>query len=232
MRKNSSRPGAKPSHKTRKVHREIHARLLKHFGPSRWWPAKTPFEVMVGAILTQNTSWSNVERAISNLKKAGALSPEKLRDIRLEKLEELVRPSGYFRQKAKRLKIFLEFFFAPPISGSLKNMKNIDAGEMRRMLLEVNGIGPETADSILLYALDQPEFVVDAYTRRIFSRLGLVSEGIKYDELKAYFEDNLERDVALFNEYHADLVALGNKYCRKQPNCPECPLKKLDRCRV
>jgi endonuclease-3 related protein len=185
---------------------------------------------MVGAILTQNTSWANVERAIANLKRAKALSPKKLLEIDLEKLEQLVRPSGYFRQKAKRLKIYLQFFFAPPILGSIPNMQKIETGEMREMLLAVNGIGPETADSILLYALDKPVFVVDAYTRRIFSRLGLVPEKIGYEELRMFFEKSLPVSVALYNDYHAQLVALGNRYCKKRPLCRECPLFSLDRC--
>jgi len=186
---------------------------------------------MVGAILTQNTNWLNVERAIKNLKRARALSPKKLAEIDLQELEELVRPSGYFRQKAKRMKIFLEFFLAPPISGSLKKMKKIETGKMREMLLSVKGIGPETADSILLYALDKPVFVVDAYTRRIFSRLGMVSEKIGYEELRAFFEKNLPEDVALYNDYHAQLVALGNQYCKKRALCKECPLLDLGKCK-
>lgn len=230
MRKNSSRPGKKPSRKITEIQREIYRRLLSCSGPRNWWPAKTPFEVMVGAILTQNTSWANVERAIANLKRAKALSPKKLLEIDLEKLEQLVRPSGYFRQKAKRLKIYLRFFFASPILGSIPNMQKIETGEMREMLLAVNGIGPETADSILLYALDKPVFVVDAYTRRIFSRLGLVPEKIGYEELRMFFEKSLPGSVALYNDYHAQLVALGNRYCKKRPLCRECPLFSLGRC--
>jgi len=232
MPKNSSRPGKKPSHKSRKIHLEIYQRLLSRFGPRDWWPAQAPFEVMVGAILTQNTSWRNVERAINNLRKAGALSPKKLSEIGLEKLEELIRPSGYFRQKAVRLKIFLEFYLAHPISGSIKKMKKIESGKMREMLLSVKGIGPETADSILLYALDKPVFVVDAYTRRIFSRLGLVPEKIGYEELRAFFETDLPKDAALYNDYHAQLVALGNQYCKKRALCKECPLLDFGKCKI
>jgi endonuclease III related protein len=232
MPKNFSRPGKKLSHKTVNPHPVIYALLRSRFGPRDWWPADTPFEVMVGAILTQNTSWLNVERAINNLKRARALSPKKMSRIELDKLEQLVRPSGYFRQKAKRLKIFLEFFFAPPINGSLRKMRKIEAGRMREMLLSVKGIGPETADSILLYALDKPVFVVDAYTRRIFSRLGLVDEKIGYEELKAFFEKDLPSDAGLYNDYHAQLVALGNQYCKKRALCKECPLLALDKCRT
>jgi len=232
MPKNSSRPGKRPSHKSRNIHLEIYQHLLSHFGARNWWPAQSPFEVMVGAILTQNTSWRNVERAINNLRRAGALSPKKLAEIDLRELEELIRPSGYFRQKAIRLKIFLEFLLAPPISGSIKKMKKIETGRMREMLLSVKGIGPETADSILLYALGKPVFVVDAYTRRIFSRLGLVAEKIGYEELRAFFETYLPKDTALFNDYHAQLVALGNQYCKKRALCKECPLLYFRKCKI
>ena len=144
--------------------------LLKRFGPQDWWPGDTPFEVIVGAILTQNTNWTNVEKAITNLKNAGVLSPDKLHHIDIKKLAELIRPAGYFNIKAKRLKNFLDWFFEN-YSGKLKNLENVPTAEIRQQLLSVKGIGPETSDSILLYALNRPVFVVDAYTARICSRI-------------------------------------------------------------
>jgi len=208
----------------------IYRRSRAHFGRLDWWPGETPFEVMVGAILTQNTSWANVERAIDNLKKNQLLQPRRLRKVKLQKLEQLIRPSGYFRQKARRLKIFLEFFFAPPLNGSIANMKKIPAGRMRQMLLAVKGIGPETADSILLYALDKPVFVIDAYTRRIFSQLGLAPEKISYEDLRKFFEQNLPQSVSLFNDYHAQIVAIGKHFCKKRAKCQLCPLFDLRKC--
>ena len=209
---------------------EIYQRLYFHFGARNWWPGETEFEIILGAILTQNTSWKNVERAINNLKEKNLLQPEKLRKISQEKLEELVRPSGYYRQKARRIKDFLEFYSAPPISGKIQNLKKIPTKKLRKMLLEIKGIGPETADSILLYALGRPVFVVDAYTRRIFSRLGLVSEDIGYEELRKFFEQNLPRKVSLYNDYHAQLVELGKRYCKAEPDCASCPLSNMKLC--
>jgi len=209
----------------------IYRLLLKHFGPRHWWPGESAFEVMVGAILTQNTSWANVEKAIKNLNSEKLLNPRKLAAVRLKKLEKLVRPSGYYRQKATRLKIFLDFFLSPPIKGSIRNMKKIETSRLRGMLLSVKGIGPETADSILLYALDKPVFVVDAYTSRIFSRLGLVDGKISYEDLRGFFTKNLARDVPLFKDYHAQLVALGKEYCRKQLRCSLCPLLGISECK-
>jgi len=231
MPKNSSPPGRKPQFSQPQLFR-IYRLLFARFGHRNWWPAQTPFEVMLGAILTQNTSWANVERAIQNLKRARALRPKKLAEIDLKKLEKLVRPSGYFRQKAARLKIFLQFFLAPPIRGSIDQMKKIAPTRMREMLLSVKGIGPETADSILLYALDHPVFVVDAYTKRIFARLGMIPEKIRYEQLRNSFEQTLPQDPNLFNDFHAQLVALGNQYCRKKPRCSSCPLAELKKCKI
>ena len=210
---------------------EIYARLRRHFGYRNWWPGETEFEIILGAILTQNTSWKNVEKALDNLKKQGLLEPEKLRKVEQSKLEELIKPSGYYRQKAERIQRFLDFFFAPPVNGKIELLKALPLKKLRKMLLEIKGIGPETADSILLYALNKPIFVVDAYTKRIFSRLRLVKENISYDELREFFEKNLPRSVKLYNDYHAQLVELGKNYCKKIPDCSACPLRSLERCR-
>jgi endonuclease-3 related protein len=204
---------------------EIYNRLATHFGPSHWWPGDTPLEIMVGAILTQNTSWSNVERAIKRLKAEGALSVSFLHQVDEEILSEWIRPAGYYRIKAKRLKLFFNFFFSE-YQGQIKKMQVQPLGFLRQQLLQVNGIGPETADSILLYALGMPIFVVDAYTYRIFSRHQLINEEVSYDDLQAYFMDRLPVNPQLYNEYHALLVRLGKEFCKKKiPRCQECPLK-------
>ncbi|MGB7581527.1 MAG: endonuclease III domain-containing protein [Sedimentisphaerales bacterium] len=200
--------------------------LLKRFGPQDWWPGDTPFEVIVGAILTQNTNWTNVEKAITNLKNAGVLSPDKLHRLDIKKLAELIRPAGYFNIKAKRLKNFLDWFFEK-YCGELKNLENVPTDELRQQLLSVKGIGPETADSILLYALNRPVFVVDAYTARICSRHHLIDEGADYHQIQETFESNLSSDIQLFNEYHALLVHLGKDFCKPTPKCEECPLNGL-----
>ncbi len=202
---------------------EMYHRLFEHFGPQHWWPADGPFEVIVGAILTQNTAWNNVTKAIRNLKKAGVLSCHAILDVPLEKLAELVRPSGYFNQKAKRLKNFCSFL-AENYGCDLKSMFAEETGVLRDKLLSVKGIGPETADSILLYAGNLPVFVVDTYTYRVCSRHGLVAEETSYDEMQALFMNSLDPDVKLFKEYHALLVMTGKNYCRKKPRCQECPL--------
>jgi len=200
--------------------------LYEAFGPQKWWPARTRFEVIVGAILTQNTAWSNVEKAMRGLKRARVLTPERLSALTHEKLADLIRPSGYFNIKARRIKNFLNFLFRES-EGSLDRLfKKSPPKELRQLILSVNGIGPETADSILLYAGGRAEFVVDAYTKRVLSRHGLVLEGAGYDEVKALFMDNLPRETRLFNEYHALLVRLGKDFCRpRKPLCEACPLK-------
>lgn len=205
--------------------KSIYRKLYSKFGPQYWWPAKTPFEVMVGAILTQNTSWSNVEKAIANLKIHGLLSAEKLRKIPEKKLALFVKPAGYYNIKAKRLKAFVDFLFKY-YRGKIRHMLHSDIATLRRQLLSVKGIGPETADSILLYALEKPIFVVDAYTKRILSRHKLVKEDAAYDEVQKLFSHSLKNGVKLFNEYHALLVKLGKDYCHKtKPKCAICPLK-------
>ncbi len=206
--------------------KEIYDLLYKRFGPQDWWPGDTPFEVIVGAILTQNTNWANVEKAITNLKNAKVLSPDKLHHLDIKKLAELIRPAGYFNIKAKRLKNFLDWFFEE-YCGQLKNLENVRTAELRQQLLSVKGIGPETADSILLYALNRLIFVVDAYTARICSRHHLIDEGADYHQIQETFESNLPCNTQLFNEYHALIVNLGKNYCKPKPKCEECPLNAL-----
>jgi endonuclease-3 related protein len=204
----------------------IYKKLYSYFGPQHWWPGKTPFEVMVGAILTQNTNWLNVEKAINNLKKRKLLYPRKLYNLPQEKLALLIKPAGYFNVKAKRLKEFLNFLFNCH-GGSVKKMSSEDTLDLRQQLLSVNGIGPETADSILLYALNKPVFVVDVYTKRILSRHHFIKDDASYAEVQNLFMKNLTRDVKLFNEYHALLVKLGKEFCLKnKPKCDICLLGK------
>jgi len=214
--------------KTKGILKEIYQGLYKAFGPQRWWPGETPFEVVIGAILTQNTSWTNVEKAIDNLKEKRLLSPGALRKIPVKRLAGLIKPTGYYNQKAKKVKNFISFLF-DNYGGSLKRMFSGDFLVLRGELLEINGIGFETADSILLYAGNKPIFVVDAYTRRILIRHNLINSDATYSEIQNYFMDNLNNRVQLFNEYHALLVRLGKEICRSKPNCEICPLKDLDK---
>lgn len=198
--------------------------LSQALGPMRWWPAKTRFEVIVGAILTQNTAWANVEQAIGNLRRAGLLTPGAMERVSNARLARLVRPSGYFRQKAKKLKAFVRFL-RECHDGSLVRMFRSSTAELREQLLAVHGIGPETADSILLYAGGHPVFVVDAYTHRILGRHQLTDGKPDYGAAQTLFETNLPRDAALYNEFHALLVNAGKNWCRKsRPRCGECPL--------
>lgn len=204
----------------------IYEALLAHFGHRHWWPGDTPFEVCVGAILTQNTAWSNVKRAIDNLKEAGALSVEGLQSLPERRIAELVRPSGYYNQKADRLRRFAGLL-AKDYGGSLDRFFDRDAEALRRALLEFKGIGEETADSILLYAAGRPRFVVDAYTKRIFFRKAMLREKATYGEAQDLFEKYLPRDVDLYNDFHAQIVALGHHYCRPKPLCEDCPVRRL-----
>jgi endonuclease-3 related protein len=198
--------------------------MAEALGPSRWWPGETPFEIALGAILTQNTAWSNVEKAIANLRAAGLLDAEALRGLPVAELEELIRPAGFFRIKAARLRNFLDFL-EDACALDLERLRNADTGALRQSLLRVSGIGPETADSILLYALGHSTFVVDAYTRRILHRHMIVPEDVGYDELRDVFMDALPPDTALFNEYHALIVRTGKTWCaKKEGKCPACPL--------
>jgi endonuclease-3 related protein len=205
---------------------EIYQLLFDRFGPQNWWPGETAFEIITGAILAQNTNWANVEKAIANLNSAHLLTPEKLYHLDTSRLAELIRPAGYYNIKAKRLKSFLNWLFRN-YDGRLANLENLDTDRLRAELLAVKGIGPETADSILLYAFDRPIFVVDAYTARVAVRHGLISPDADYEQLRDLFQSNLPQDSQLFNEYHALLVRLGKEFCRPNAKCPGCPLEKL-----
>lgn len=202
----------------------IFERLYSHFGPQHWWPADSSFEVIIGAILTQNTSWSNVEKAISAIKKAGCLNPRALFKCPHRKLARLIKSAGYYNLKAKRLRSFFEFFFGA-YSADISRMGRRDLKTLRRQLLEVKGIGPETADSILLYALNKPVFVIDAYTKRMLCRHHILGKDASYEQAQDLFMRSLKNDRKLFNEYHALIVKMGKEYCRKRnPRCKECPI--------
>lgn len=209
----------------------IYSILSKTYGPQKWWPTtfkgelhpryhgnaptdKQKFEIIIGAILTQNTSWNNVEKAIINLNKEDLIDPVNILDTKKSKLAALIRPSGYFNQKAERLKIISRFY-----------LKNKDPS--REQLLSVKGIGPETADSILLYAFNKPFFVIDSYTKKLFSRLNLCNKDISYDDLQSIFYDSLDHDPSLFNEYHALIVQHSKQFCKNKPLCNNCPLTKI-----
>jgi len=210
----------------------VYQKLLKQYGPQLWWPAETPFEVMVGAILTQNTAWTNVEKSIALLKSRRKLTPQAIDRLPHEQLAELIRASGYFNVKATRLKNFCHWYLA---QGGFDALNELDSESLRRGLLAVNGVGFETADDMMLYAFNRPVFVVDAYTRRIFSRLGLVNDAIKYEPLREKFEAEFigkrqkmdkGKRVAHFNEYHALIVVHGKDVCRTRPRCGECCLRR------
>ncbi len=202
--------------------------LLDAYGPQHWWPADTPFEVMVGAILTQNTAWSNVERAIARLRMAQALSVPRLLALDEAVLAELIRPAGYFNVKARRLKALCAFLEQAGVAEQPEALRHVGSlSELRARLLAVHGVGEETADSILLYALGLAVFVVDAYTRRIFSRLGWIPPQASYARIQHAFQAGLPQDAALYNEYHALIVHLGKHVCRPRPRCGECPLGKI-----
>jgi endonuclease-3 related protein len=212
----------------------IYTDLSAHFGPCRWWPAEHPFEVAVGAILTQNTAWRNVEKALDILRSRDALRPEALWLMEGEELERCLKPSGFYRLKAKRLRNLLawmtgyEGWDRGPGNRQLDFLRHVATARLRKELLGVKGVGPETADSIALYALQRPTCVVDAYTRRLASRHGLAGADVAYEALRALFMDNLPQDVALYNEYHALIVKTGNAYCKaRNPLCSQCPLGYL-----
>jgi endonuclease-3 related protein len=232
---------------------QYYTALLSRYGPQNWWPARSRFEVIVGAYLTQNTNWSNVEKAVLNLRRAHRLSVAAIRSIPLDELETLVRPSGYFRQKARNLKTFIAFLDRH-YSGSLSRMFAEPTEKLRAELLELNGVGPETADSILLYAGNHPVFVVDAYTRRVLLRHDIIGEKTGYEEIRAMIERSISSSGAEYlivkqsgsdprhpvsrmsssarselaqhyNELHALIVRVGNHYCRAKPICEGCPLQ-------
>lgn len=200
---------------------DVYTRLLKTHGPQYWWPGNSRFEIMVGAVLTQNTAWVNVERAIVNLKKARALSPEAIVKAHPKRLASWLKPSGYFNVKAQRLKAMCRWLIE---RGGVRAIARLPTAELREALLAVHGIGPETADDILLYAFNRPVFVIDAYTRRIFFRLGLIHGTEDYETLRQWFENALAPDVPMFNEYHALIVAHAKDVCRTKPLCERCCL--------
>jgi len=203
---------------------DIFRRLYSEFGPQHWWPAEDSFEVIIGAFLTQGTNWLNVEKAIARLKEKKGLEPGKLFRMSSAKISSLIKSSGYHNIKAARIKEFLKFFFEI-YQGDLGKMSKEKMRKLRKLLLSVKGIGPETADSILLYALNKPVFVVDAYTKRVFSRHGLINDDAGYAHVQDIFMRNLKNNAKMFNEYHALLVRLAKDYCRKlDPKCGICPL--------
>lgn len=205
----------------------IYDTLYRSYGPQGWWPGRSRFEMIVGAVLTQNTAWSNVEKAIKNLKAEGVLSsPMKLHGLGRNKLARLIRPAGYYNVKAARLKNFTDFLLRK-YGGSLNRLAAAGTERLRQELLGVNGIGPETCDSIMLYAFGRPVFVVDAYTKRIFSRHGFFRRDLAYDSVQAVFMKNLPSDENIFNEYHALIVRLAKDHCRTKPGCEKCPLNGM-----
>lgn len=220
--------------------RKVYDKLLKEYGKQGWWPVtpagklkpeysggpvnqKQQLEVMLGAILTQNTAWKNVEKALINLNRAKLIDADKLGKMPAKRLSELIRPSGYFNQKAKKLKALAAFLKENP----LDKLEKMQTAKLRRLLLEVKGIGPETADSMILYAFNKASFVVDAYTKRIFSRLGALDKNAKYGEIQELFHQNLTKRRQLYNEYHALIVEHGKNVCRKKPLCTQCALNGL-----
>jgi endonuclease-3 related protein len=201
--------------------------LFAAHGPQHWWPGRSTFEIIVGAVLTQNTSWTNVEMAIENLRREKLLTPRAIKTVPIARLAKLIRSSGYFRQKARTLKSFVQFLYTG-YGGSLARMFRVSTPELREKLLAVHGIGPETADSVLLYAGQHRVFVVDAYTRRMLERHQLASPAHSYEDIRHFLERSLPNDVALYNEFHALIVRTGKEYCRKRnPRCSECPLHSL-----
>jgi endonuclease-3 related protein len=205
---------------------QIYELLYKRYGPQHWWPGQSRFEIIIGAILTQNTNWQNVEKAIINVKSANLLNAQKLHNLSKEKLAEMVRPAGYYNIKAARIKNFLNWLFENH-DGSLASVERMNTQPLRSELLGIKGIGPETADSIALYAFNKPLFVVDAYTARVITRHRLIESGAGYEALQELFMNALQADYQLFNEYHALLVRVGKDHCRKIARCPGCPLEKL-----
>jgi len=205
---------------------KIYDRLLTAYGPQHWWPAESPFEVLIGAMLVQNTAWGNVVKAIDRLREADLLEPHALYAVAPEELAELIRPAGYYRLKARRLRNLL-VFLVERFDGSLDAMFATPLSELRPALLGINGVGPETADSILLYAGELPTFVVDTYTHRVLARHGWIEFDADYHAIQDFFQSSLEPDVPLYNEYHALLVRLGTLHCRKTPKCDGCPLADL-----
>ena len=204
---------------SRKILMTLYERLFSAYGPQNWWPAETPFEVMVGAVLTQNTAWSNVERAIVNLKDKGSLSLEHIDRLEHQQLAEMIRPSGYFNVKAQRLKNLCRWTVQ---QGGIKDLAQFTTSELRQALLAINGIGPETADDILLYAFNRPVFVIDAYTRRLLQKMQLIKGDESYDTLRSGFETCLKGGQELYNEYHALIVRHAKQKCAVAEDCRHC----------
>lgn len=200
----------------------LYAALLARYGPQRWWPGRTPFEVAVGAVLTQHTAWPNAARAVAALRAARLLVPARLARVPEARLARLVRSAGTPRVKARRLRAFVRWWLE---AGGLGRLRGAPLGSLRRALLGVHGLGPETADAILLYAADRPVFVADAYARRVLARHRLLPRGVRYEAARAFLEAHLPSDPTLFNEFHALLVAVGKAHCRAEPRCPGCPLR-------
>ena len=205
---------------------DIFDRMLAHYGEQRWWPADTPFEMMVGAVLTQATSWTNVEIAIARMKDAAVLSPAAIRGMDIETLASLIYSSGFYNAKAQRLKALVAYL-GETYDDDIGTMRLMDGAKLRRELLGVKGIGEETADAILLYALGKPSFVIDAYTRRLISRLGIAPDSEAYSAYQKLFSDNLPQDTTMFAEYHALIVQHGKEACRKTPVCEGCCLRSV-----
>ncbi|MFP6667953.1 MAG: endonuclease III domain-containing protein [Pirellulales bacterium] len=205
---------------------QVYQRLANAYGPQHWWPGESAFEVIVGAVLVQNTAWKNVERAIENLREAELLEPNTLFEVPVEELQDLIRPAGYFRMKTARLRNLLAYIVTQH-DGSLEAMFGLGIKTLREDLLSINGIGPETADSILLYAAEKPIFVVDTYTNRVLKRHGWIEYEADYHTIQDHFHGSLEKDVALYNEFHALLVRVGHLHCRKTAKCDACPLVDL-----
>jgi endonuclease III related protein len=202
-------------------------RILAAFGPQHWWPGETPLEIVIGAVLVQNTAWKNVQRAIANLRDEGLLDVDTLVKLPVEELAEVIRPAGYFRVKARRLHNLLSFVDGQ-YGGSLDAMFRADLATLREQLLGVHGVGPETADAILLYAGGLPTFVVDTYAHRVLARHGWIGYEADYHEIQEHFASSLPPDAKLYNEYHALLVRVGKEYCRKTgPKCDACPLADM-----
>lgn len=202
----------------------VYETLLKYYGAQAWWPADDDFEILIGAILTQNTAWSNVEKALNNLKLQNACNAQSLAQMAQDDLAQLIRSSGYYNQKAARLQLFSRWFLR---EGGFEVLSNFDTEELRSVLLELKGIGEETADDMVLYAFHKPSFVIDRYTRRIFSRLGLLAQKEHYSSLQQQFHQNLKTDVKLYQQYHALIVSHAKRHCMKKPDCPGCPLRQI-----
>jgi endonuclease-3 related protein len=217
-------PGGKGLGRRTLLH--VYRRLVKRFGPGGWWPGESAFEVCLGAILTQNTSWANADKALAALRADGRLTYNRLRALSEARLARLIRSSGTFSVKARRIGAFLSFL-GSEFGGDVEAMRRAETVELRSKLLDVHGIGPETADAIVLYAVGRPLFVVDAYTRRVFTRLGMLSGHESYDQIQRTFMEELPRRAALFNDYHAQIVRLAKRICRPRPLCRDCPLNDL-----